>query len=91
MCLVPVVRTTRAKGATRRSGRHLHKQTNKMERKVEEPKFISRRQTAGRWNVSIEWCKRRERSGLLKPVKIGSHVRYKLDDLLAIEAAATIE
>jgi hypothetical protein len=51
--------------------------------------FISREALAERWDVHIETIKRDERNGLLIPFRIGGRrIRYRLDDILAIEAEA---
>ena len=53
---------------------------------------MSRRELAERWSCSVETLKRKERKGLLKPIKIDARLlRYRLEDVLAIEAAATID
>src|SRR5262245_60634148 len=53
--------------------------------------FISREALAERWDVHIETIKRDERNGLLIPFRIGGRrIRYRLDDILAIEAEAKI-
>jgi hypothetical protein len=62
-----------------------------MDRKQNEPRLISRRQAAERWSCSTETLKRREKAGMLKVLKIGPHVRYRVSDIEAIEAAAEIE
>ena len=50
------------------------------------PEFISRDQLAKRWSVSKETIKRREREGLLTPIRFNQRLlRYRLDDILAIE------
>ncbi|MGK0185689.1 MAG: DNA-binding XRE family transcriptional regulator [Verrucomicrobiales bacterium] len=51
-----------------------------------KPELISRDQLAKRWSVSKETIKRREREGLLSPVRFNQRlIRYRLDDILAIE------
>ena len=51
-----------------------------------KPELISRNQLAKRWSVSKETIKRREREGLLSPVRFNQRlIRYRLDDILAIE------
>jgi hypothetical protein len=53
--------------------------------------FISREALAERWDVHIETIKRDERNGLLQPVRLGERrIRYRLEEILAIEAQAKI-
>lgn len=52
-----------------------------------EEKFITRRDLAERHRVSQETLKRREKSGLLKAIKVGRLVRYRLSDIHALEAS----
>jgi hypothetical protein len=54
-----------------------------------DPKvLLTRHQLANRWQVSIETLKRREKSGILPPLKLGSIVRYRLMDIEQIESQA---
>jgi hypothetical protein len=53
--------------------------------------LLTRKDLAARHKVSIETCKRRERAGLLRALKIGRGVRYRMSDVLAFEAAAEIK
>jgi hypothetical protein len=55
--------------------------------------FISRSSLAARWGCSYITIKRREVAGILKPIRFGPQsvkqsVRYRMSDVLAIEAAA---
>jgi hypothetical protein len=51
--------------------------------------LISRNALARRWECCIETIKRRERAGLLKAVRFNQRMlRYRLSDILAVEAAA---
>jgi hypothetical protein len=53
--------------------------------------FISREALAERWDVHVETIKRDERDGRLQPIRIGERrIRYRLDDILAIENKARI-
>ena len=48
--------------------------------------LLTRLEPAQRWKVSIETLKRRERSKILRPVKLkGRIVRYRITDVLRIE------
>ena len=48
--------------------------------------LISRDQLAKRWSVSKETIKRREREGLLNPIRFNQRLlRYRLEDILEIE------
>ncbi len=52
-------------------------------------RFLSRKELAARWAVSIETIKRKVRAGLLFPYYLGERaVRFKLSDIEAIEAQA---
>jgi hypothetical protein len=54
-----------------------------------ETRLLSRRQIAVREGVSVETIKRRERQGLLFPIRFNSRLlRYRLSDVAAYEAAA---
>jgi glutamine synthetase len=53
------------------------------------PKLFSRKELATRWNCSIETLKRREKSGILNPTVLGRLVRYKLEEIEAIESAGS--
>lgn len=51
--------------------------------------LLSRGAVAQRWECCIETIKRRERAGILKPIKFNQRLlRYRLSDIVAIEAAA---
>ena len=51
--------------------------------------MLSRKALAERWQTSVETCKRRERAGLLKPIRFNQRlVRYRLSDVVAYENAA---
>ena len=65
-----------------------HKRTdgdNRIGRNVDD-QLLTRLELAQRWKVSIETLKRRERSKILRPVKLkGRIVRYRMTDVLRIE------
>jgi hypothetical protein len=51
--------------------------------------LITRKQLCARWECCTMTLKRREAEGVLKPVRFNSRMlRYRLSDILAIEAAA---
>ena len=51
-----------------------------------QDRLISRAQLAQRWGVSKETIKRRERDGLLSPIRFNQRLlRYRLEDILAVE------
>jgi hypothetical protein len=57
---------------------------------ADEEVLLSRKQVAKRWEVCTETVKRRERSGLLPPVRFNQRLtRYRLRDVLALEQEAT--
>jgi hypothetical protein len=53
-------------------------------------RLISRTQLGYRWSCSRETLKRREKAGILSVYKLGKAVRYKLQDIMAIEEAARV-
>ena len=62
-----------------------------MSKKIVSPpeQLLSRRAVAHRWQTSTETIKRREKEGLLKPIRFNQRLlRYKLSDIEALEAAA---
>jgi hypothetical protein len=52
--------------------------------------MFSRRHLAERWCISIETLKRREKAGILIPLKLGRGVRYRLTDIERIEQQAEV-
>jgi len=55
----------------------------------EEEKFLKRSELATRWRCSAETIKRRQRSGLLHPVRLSQRLLlYKLSEVEALEVAA---
>jgi hypothetical protein len=51
-----------------------------------EETLLTRIELARRWKVSIETLKRRERTKILRPVRLdGRVIRYRLSDVLRIE------
>jgi hypothetical protein len=51
--------------------------------------LLSRRAVADRWQTSVETVKRREKAGILTPIRFNQRLlRYKLSDIEALEAAA---
>ena len=54
--------------------------------------FFDRDQLARRWKTSISTLKRREKSGELRPTRLGGRiVRYSMAHILAIEEAGTTQ
>jgi hypothetical protein len=54
--------------------------------KTEEVSLLTRRELARRWKVSIETLKRRERTKILRPMRLdGRIVRYRMSDVERIE------
>jgi len=51
---------------------------------------ISRSELATRWSCSQETLKRREKAGLLRAWKNGRLVRYRMEDVLQLEAQGRI-
>jgi hypothetical protein len=52
-----------------------------------EEVFLTRAQLARRHQTTIFTIIHREKAGLLKPLKLGGHIRYRLSDVLAFEKA----
>ena len=51
--------------------------------------LLSRRALAQRWGCCTETIKRREREGILKTIRFNQRLlRYRISDVVAIEAAA---
>jgi predicted site-specific integrase-resolvase len=51
-------------------------------------RLISRQTTCGRWQVCEETLKRKERAGLLHPIRLSKRmVRYRMTEILALENA----
>jgi DNA-binding transcriptional regulator PaaX len=58
---------------------------------VAEPVFITPRQLSERWLCSIEKLKRMRRAGSLPVSYLGRSARYRLADVLKIEAEAAAQ
>jgi len=52
--------------------------------------LVTRKELSGRWKLSVETLKRRERSGILPCLKLGRGVRYRLSDVEHLEADAEV-
>lgn len=51
--------------------------------------FLSRAEVMRRWKVSIATIKRREQQGILRPIRMSTHViRYRLSDVVRAEDEA---
>jgi hypothetical protein len=51
--------------------------------------FLSRAEVMRRWRISIATVKRRERQGILRPIRMSTHViRYRLSDVVRVEDEA---
>jgi len=55
-----------------------------------DEEYQNRNEVASRWHCSVETIKRRERAGILKAYKLGKLVRYRLSDILKLEAEAEV-
>jgi hypothetical protein len=52
-----------------------------------QEKFLKRRELAARWRCSAETIKRRQRSGLLHPIRLSQRLLlYKLSEVKKLEA-----
>ena len=56
----------------------------------EAARLLTRKELSGRWQLSTETLKRRERWGLLPFLKLGRGVRYRLSDIQRLEAEAEV-
>jgi hypothetical protein len=52
---------------------------------------LTRQELAQRWRCCIETIKRRQASGALKALKLGRLVRYRMEDVRAVEAEAEVQ
>jgi predicted site-specific integrase-resolvase len=51
--------------------------------------FLSRAEVMRRWRISIATVKRREQQGILRPIRMSTHViRYRLSDVVRAEDEA---
>jgi predicted site-specific integrase-resolvase len=51
--------------------------------------FLSRAEVMRRWRISIATIKRREHQGILRPIRMSTHViRYRLSDVVRAEDEA---
>lgn len=55
---------------------------------LDTSRLLSRKELSGRWSLSTETLKRRERAGILSPLKLGKGVRYRLSAIERLEADA---
>lgn len=54
---------------------------------VESPRFLSRRQLAHRWSVTVKAIIKWELQGLIRATRFGSAVRYGVDEIERFEQA----
>ena len=55
-----------------------------------QDRLLDRSSLKDRWDCSLESLKRWERAGILRPLKIGCKVRYRLSDVIEAEREAEI-
>ena len=53
-------------------------------------RLLTRKELSGRWQLSTETLKRRERCGLLPFMKLGKGVRYRFSDIEHLEGDAEV-
>lgn len=53
--------------------------------------FLTPQQLSERWLCSVEKLKRMRRAGRLPVSYLGRHARYRLEDVLKIEAEAVVQ
>jgi hypothetical protein len=51
---------------------------------------LTRQELAERWRCCIETIKRRQAQGALKALKLGRMVRYRMEEIRAVEAEAEV-
>ena len=61
-----------------------------MSNDINSVQLVTRKGLSGRWQVSVETLKRRQRAGLLPCLKLGRGVRYRLSDVERLEADADV-
>ena len=62
-----------------------------MQNHIDDPDQLKTRpELANRWQKSIESIKRMEKAGLLRALKIGRSVRYRIAEIERIEAEAEV-
>jgi hypothetical protein len=55
-------------------------------------KLLTRQGVSLRWECCVETIKRKERAGVLKPIRFNSRmIRYRLSDIIAVETAGGAE
>jgi hypothetical protein len=52
--------------------------------------LLTRSDLSRRWSVSLETLKRRERAGILRYLKLGRGVRYRIEEVKRIEQEAEV-
>ena len=52
---------------------------------VSKTEFLTAKELAVRWRVSLRTIRDLEKKGVLKPIRIGRAVRYALRDVLMVE------
>jgi hypothetical protein len=57
---------------------------------LQEEKLFTRKQVATRHLCTVETIKRREKAGLLRPLKIGRTIRHRLSDLIRFEKSSEV-
>jgi hypothetical protein len=86
---VAIMENTKAKKTSRKQ---IEEAAERISSGSKKPLFITRPQLAERWQVSCESCKRYERRGIIRPVKIAARMlRYRLDEIEALEREATLD
>jgi hypothetical protein len=53
--------------------------------------FVTRRELAMRWEVSISTLKRREAAGILPVYKLGRDAKYRAEDIERIEKESEVQ
>ena len=55
-----------------------------------QDRLLDRSSLKDRWDCSLESLKRWEREGILRPIKIGQKVRYRLSDIIEAEKGGEV-
>ena len=55
-----------------------------------QDRLLDRSAVKDRWTCSLETLKRLEKAGILRPLKLGAKVRYRLSDIVEAEREAEV-
>ena len=55
-----------------------------------QERLLNRSDLKDRWGCSLETLKRREKRGLLRPLRLGGKVKYRLSEIVEAEREAEV-